>query len=68
MSRAPEDKDSLVYIPLADASPVREIVIVRHMQRFQSRGSEQLLALLRDWQWEDPGASNGLTVPVSSDT
>jgi LysR family hydrogen peroxide-inducible transcriptional activator len=68
VSRAPEDKDSLVYIPLADASPVREIVIVRHMQRFQSRGSEQLLALLRDWQWEDPGASNGLTVPVSSDT
>jgi LysR family hydrogen peroxide-inducible transcriptional activator len=68
VSRAPEDKDSLVYIPLADASPVREIVIVRHLQRFQSRGSEQLLSLLRDWKWEEQGATSGLTVPVSSDT
>jgi LysR family hydrogen peroxide-inducible transcriptional activator len=68
VSRSPEDKDSLVYIPLADASPVREIVIIRHLQRFQSRGSEQLRALLRDWKWDGPGATSGLTVPVSSDT
>jgi LysR family hydrogen peroxide-inducible transcriptional activator len=68
VSRSPEDKDSLVYIPLADASPVREIAMIRHLQRFQSRGSEQLLGLLRDWKWEEPAASSGLTVPVSSDT
>jgi LysR family hydrogen peroxide-inducible transcriptional activator len=47
-AQSPEDKDSLVYITLADAEPVREIVVFRHMQRYQSRGAEQFLGILRE--------------------
>ncbi len=42
------DRESLAYISLADAEPTREIVVVRHMQRYQSRGAEQFLSLLRE--------------------
>jgi LysR family hydrogen peroxide-inducible transcriptional activator len=47
-ARLAEDADSLVYIALADAEPVREIVILRHMQRYQTRGAEQFLSLVRE--------------------
>lgn len=47
-SKAPEDRESLVYISLADAEPVREIAVLRHMQRYQSRGAEQFLTVLRE--------------------
>lgn len=47
-ARLAEDADSLVYISLADAEPVREIVILRHMQRYQTRGAEQFLSLVRE--------------------
>ena len=45
---APEDHDTLVYINLSDAEPIREIVVFRHMQRYQSRGAEQFLSLVRE--------------------
>ena len=48
MARAQEDDASLVYITLSDASPIRELAVVRHMQRYQSRGAEQFLELLRE--------------------
>jgi LysR family hydrogen peroxide-inducible transcriptional activator len=47
VARAAGDTDSLAYITLADAEPVREIAALRHMQRYQSRGAEQFLSLLR---------------------
>lgn len=47
-ARSHEDVDSLVYISLADAEPIRQIAVLRHMQRYQSRGAEQFLALLRE--------------------
>ncbi|MDE3084654.1 MAG: LysR family transcriptional regulator, partial [Verrucomicrobiota bacterium] len=47
MARAPGDEKSLVYKPLAGRTPVREIGVLRHMQRYQSRGAEQFLAVLR---------------------
>ena len=50
------DKGSLSYIALADAEPVREIAVLRHMQRYQSRGAEQFLALIR----EGPGSPAAL--------
>jgi LysR family hydrogen peroxide-inducible transcriptional activator len=53
IAQAPEDSASLVYITLAEADPIREIAVIRHLQRYQSRGAEQLLALLREWKWED---------------
>jgi LysR family hydrogen peroxide-inducible transcriptional activator len=48
VTRAREDVDSLVYIELADASPTRELVTIRHLQRYQSRGVSQFLKLLRE--------------------
>lgn len=47
------DRNSLAYITLADAEPMREIVVFRHMQRYQSRGAEQFLSVLR----EGPGTN-----------
>lgn len=47
-AQSPGDRDTLVYISLSDAEPVREIGVLRHMQRYQSRGAEQFLSLLRE--------------------
>ncbi len=43
-----EDKGLLTFISLADSEPIREIAVLRHMQRYQSRGAEQFLSLLRE--------------------
>jgi LysR family hydrogen peroxide-inducible transcriptional activator len=48
VAQAPEDKKNLVYITLADGAPVREMAVARHLQRYQSRGVEKFLALLRE--------------------
>jgi LysR family hydrogen peroxide-inducible transcriptional activator len=47
-ARLPDDKDSLVYLRLTGSVPTRELVVVRHLQRYQSRGVEQFLSLLRE--------------------
>ena len=46
--RLPEDRKTLVYLEIEDGSPQRELVIARHLQRYQSRGAEQFLKLLRE--------------------
>jgi LysR family hydrogen peroxide-inducible transcriptional activator len=46
--KSTEDRDSLTFISLADSEPTRVIAVLRHMQRYQSRGAEQFLSLLRD--------------------
>jgi LysR family hydrogen peroxide-inducible transcriptional activator len=48
LAHAREDDASLAFISLADAEPVREIVVIRHMQRYQTRGAEQFLSLVRE--------------------
>jgi LysR family hydrogen peroxide-inducible transcriptional activator len=48
LARAPDDDRLLSYIELADGAPFREIGVVRHMQRYQTRGAEQFLALVRE--------------------
>ena len=48
MVRAPEDAKSLVYRSLSGRAPQREIYVLRHLQRYQSRGTEQFLAILRE--------------------
>jgi len=48
VARSPEDAQSLVYVTLSDAEPIREIVVLRHMQRYQTRGAEQFLSLVRE--------------------
>lgn len=42
-----EDARTLVYRKLSGRAPTREIAIIRHLQRYQSRGAEQFIALLR---------------------
>lgn len=48
MVRAPEDAGSLVYRTLAGRAAKRQIHVLRHLQRYQSRGAEQFLAVLRE--------------------
>jgi LysR family transcriptional regulator, hydrogen peroxide-inducible genes activator len=54
VTRSPGDRDSLAYIALADSEPEREIAVLRHMQRYQSRGAEQFLSLLREGAGQPP--------------
>lgn len=41
------DRRGLVYRELSGVSPTREVVVIRHLQRYQSRGAEQFLKALR---------------------
>ena len=47
LARLPDD-DSLVYVRLSGPAPTRELAIIRHLQRYQSRGAEQFIGLLRE--------------------
>jgi len=48
LARLPDDRDSLTYLRLTGSEPMRELVVIRHLQRYQSRGAEQFLSLLRE--------------------
>ena len=47
LAHVSDEGESLVYLRLADAQPIRELAVIRHQQRYRSRGAEQFLALLR---------------------
>lgn len=48
LARTPDDRDTLTYLRLTGSEPTRELVVIRHLQRYQSRGAEQFLSLLRE--------------------
>lgn len=48
LARLPDDKDALTYLRLTGSEPTRDLVVIRHLQRYQSRGAEQFLARLRE--------------------
>ncbi len=48
VARLPEDRDILTYLRLTGTAPTRELAIIRHLQRYQSRGVEQFLTFLRE--------------------
>ncbi len=48
VAQQPDDRDTLTYLRLTGSAPTREIAVIRHLQRYQSRGAEQFLKLLRD--------------------
>jgi len=48
LARTPADRDTLTYLRLTGTEPTRELAIVRHLQRYQSRGAEQFLTALRE--------------------
>jgi len=47
--RAKDDRNNLVYKRLSGREPEREVAVIRHLQRYQSRGAEQFLGALREW-------------------
>ena len=57
MARNPEDDKTLAYVELKEGMPVREVAVCRHLQRYQSRGSEQFLTVLREVAQEIGAAS-----------
>lgn len=46
-TQSSKDLDTLVYRKLSDSSPERELQIIRHQQRYQSRGAAQFLGMLK---------------------
>jgi LysR family hydrogen peroxide-inducible transcriptional activator len=44
-----DDEGSLIYLHISGTAPTRELAVIRHLQRYQSRGAEQFLTLLRDY-------------------
>lgn len=46
-ARTPADQKTLTYLDIPEGNPSRELAILRHLQRFQSRGAEQFIGLLR---------------------
>jgi LysR family transcriptional regulator, hydrogen peroxide-inducible genes activator len=58
VARSAADRDLLAYIKLSDAEPTREIAALRHMQRYQSRGAEQFLSLLREESGESTASAD----------
>src|SRR5687767_2443938 len=47
LARTPDDRDTLTYLRLTGSAPTRELAVIRHLQRYQSRGAEEFLSLLR---------------------
>jgi LysR family hydrogen peroxide-inducible transcriptional activator len=45
---AADDRSKIIAKPLAERTATREIGVIRHMQRYQSLGAEQFIALLRE--------------------
>jgi LysR family hydrogen peroxide-inducible transcriptional activator len=45
---AAEDRSKLIVKSLSGRTATREIGIIRHMQRYQSLGAEQFIALVRE--------------------
>ncbi|HVU34058.1 MAG TPA: LysR family transcriptional regulator substrate-binding protein [Opitutaceae bacterium] len=54
LARQEHDRN-LVYLRLTGAEPTRDLVVIRHLQRYQSRGAEQFLTLLREHTREKHG-------------
>ncbi|GAB1488895.1 LysR family transcriptional regulator [Opitutaceae bacterium] len=48
VARYSDDRRTLVYRELSGRAPIREVAVVRHLQRYQSRGAEQFLRLVRE--------------------
>lgn len=47
LARQPRDQETLTYLRLGSSEPTRQLAVVRHLQRYQTRGAEQFLKALR---------------------
>ena len=57
VARQPADRDTLTYLRLSGGAPTRELAVIRHLQRYQSRGAQQFLALLHAYAKEQAAAA-----------
>lgn len=48
LDREEKDRETLTYLRLTGSAPTREVVVIRHLQRYQSRGAQQFLKILQD--------------------
>jgi LysR family transcriptional regulator, hydrogen peroxide-inducible genes activator len=65
ISIRPEDDKTLVYREIGGRVPTREVLIVRHLQRYQTKGTQQFLQVLRAAAAElAPTAAAVPTLPV----
>ena len=48
VAHTPDDEGRLTYLHISGTAPTRAIAVIRHLQRYQSRGAEQFLGLLRE--------------------
>jgi LysR family transcriptional regulator, hydrogen peroxide-inducible genes activator len=46
--RTAADQKTLTYLDIPGGNPSRELAVIRHLQRYQSRGAEQFISLLRE--------------------
>ena len=54
LARWHDDREELTYMRLTGTEPTREIAVIRHLQRYQSRGAEQFLGALREHVRQQP--------------
>ncbi|HEX2100621.1 MAG TPA: LysR family transcriptional regulator [Candidatus Synoicihabitans sp.] len=48
ITRHLSDRRSLIYRELSGRAPLRELAVIRHLQRYQTRGAQQFLQLARE--------------------
>ena len=65
IARKPADDMTLVYRELTGRVPAREVVIVRHLQRYQTRGAELFLKVLRAFVVQFASASGSKEGPAA---
>ncbi len=65
VARRPDDRGVLTYLRLTGTAPTHELAIIRHLQRYQSRGSEQFLTLLREHARPKPAEPTPAPAPAT---
>ncbi len=63
LARLPDDQEGLTYLRLTGSEPTRELVVIRHLQRYQSRGAEQFISLLRQHVQVQSGTTETTRLP-----
>jgi LysR family hydrogen peroxide-inducible transcriptional activator len=66
VDRLPEDRDRLTYLRLTGTAPTREIAVIRHLQRYQSRGAEIFLSALREHVRQQPTVPEPELLPAGA--
>lgn len=66
LTRSPDDEGSLVYRVLSGRAPAREIGVVRHRHRYESKAAGQVINLLRQRIENHEGWAVGTLTPIQA--